>query len=91
MDCCRFLLEHNANVNAQSNSKKTPLHQAVINSNTQVISLLLSHPLTDATLKDSDGLTPFDIAKKSGNSELLDYFQVESRQKLGNMEKISRI
>lgn len=41
---------------------KTPLHIAIENQHHSIISLLLSHPTLNLTLRDKQGLTPFAAA-----------------------------
>lgn len=52
-----YLIEHGADVNAQSKGRFTPLHLAAHQANEQMIRLLLTHGAR-ADLKDSHGRTP---------------------------------
>ncbi|XP_069953382.1 rabankyrin-5, partial [Cherax quadricarinatus] len=63
------LLEHGAKVNAKDAENKTPLHHAIENSHTTIISLLLSHPALDLTLRDKSGITPFAAAMLRKNNK----------------------
>ncbi|GFY63345.1 rabankyrin-5 [Trichonephila inaurata madagascariensis] len=53
------LIEHGADVNLQDSEMKTPLHTAIANQNSVIISLLLSCPALDLSLRDRQGYTPF--------------------------------
>ncbi|KXN90352.1 BTB/POZ domain-containing protein 1 [Leucoagaricus sp. SymC.cos] len=63
LDYVRALLKHPAiNVNLPDlESHWTPLHRALYNANIPVVQLLLQRPDTDATLKDNEGYTAFDV------------------------------
>ncbi|GIY51529.1 rabankyrin-5 [Caerostris extrusa] len=56
------LIEHGADVNLQDSEMKTPLHHAIANQNPVIISLLLSCPALDLSLRDKHGYTPFAAA-----------------------------
>ena len=58
-----LLLRHGARVNARSNIGETPLHAAVRHSSTNVIGVLLAAG-ADTKLKDRDGVTPFEMARR---------------------------
>ncbi|XP_077510441.1 rabankyrin-5 isoform X1 [Amblyomma americanum] len=63
------LIEHNADVNAQDAEGKTPLHIAITNQNSVIISLLLAHPAINLSLRDKQGLTPFAMAMTTRNNK----------------------
>ncbi|XP_025091346.1 rabankyrin-5-like isoform X2 [Pomacea canaliculata] len=63
------LMEHNANVNQQDAEGKTPIHLAIENQHPVIISLLLSHPSLNLTLKDKHGSTPFVAAMMTRNNK----------------------
>lgn len=48
---------------------QTPLHIAITNQHPIIISLLMSHPHVDLTLRDKDGLTPFAVAMTYKNNK----------------------
>ena len=48
---------------------KTPVHIAIENQHTVIISLLLSHPNLDLTMRDKNGLTPFAAAMTTRNNK----------------------
>ncbi|KAJ8913699.1 hypothetical protein NQ315_007416 [Exocentrus adspersus] len=58
----RTLVEHRANVNSRDAENKTPLHVAIENQHHEIISLLLSVPEIDLSLRDKSGLSPFATA-----------------------------
>ncbi len=64
------LLAHRAAVDEPDKNKKTPLHVA---SSKEVVQVLLAHN-AQPLLKDKAGLTPFDVAAKAGNRELVKAF-----------------
>lgn len=63
------LVEHQADINARDNEMQTPLHIAITNQHPIIISLLMSHPHVDLTLRDKDGLTPFAVAMTYKNNK----------------------
>ncbi|EMO65136.1 ankyrin repeat protein [Leptospira borgpetersenii serovar Pomona str. 200901868] len=76
-----LLLEHGAKVNTptvvikqippMSSGGDTPLHYAVLSGKLSTAKILLEHG-ADKTIKDGDGKTPLDIAKKKGDKELIE-------------------
>ena len=75
--CCQWgleqvvqtLIEHGANVNARDAEGKTPVHVAIQNQHSQIISLLLCHPNIDLNKRDKKGLTPFATALTFRNNK----------------------
>ncbi|XP_017884422.1 rabankyrin-5 [Ceratina calcarata] len=75
--CCQWgleqvvqtLIEHGANVNARDFEGKTPIHVAIQNQHSPIISLLLCHPNIDLTKRDKKGLTPFATALTYRNNK----------------------
>ncbi|XP_043244281.1 rabankyrin-5-like [Amphibalanus amphitrite] len=63
------LLEHGANANARDCDQKTPLHHAIENGHTGIITLLLSAPETDLTARDRLGRAPFTLAMTMKNNK----------------------
>ncbi|KFM79602.1 Ankyrin repeat and FYVE domain-containing protein 1, partial [Stegodyphus mimosarum] len=63
------LIEHGADVNLQDAEMKTPLHTAIANQNSVIISLLLSCPAIDLSLRDRKGYTPFAAAMMVKNNK----------------------
>jgi ankyrin repeat protein len=62
------LIALGANINAQLADKKTPLHLAALQSNTELLMLLLSHR-ADVTIRDEEGNTALHAAVSVGFSE----------------------
>ena len=48
---------------------KTPIHIAIENQHSVIISLLMSHPTLDLMLKDKHGTTPFAAAMMTKNNK----------------------
>ena len=48
---------------------RSPLHIAISNQHPTIISLIMSHPLLDLTLRDKSGLTPFATALTVKNNK----------------------
>ena len=76
-ESCRLLLEHGADPNCQTRaSQSTPLHRAVMFDNRDAIRHLLAYK-ADVTLKDIDGQTPLDTAKRA-NPDVVDVLLIRS-------------
>lgn len=75
--CCQWgleqvvqtLIEHGADVNTRDAEGKTPVHVAIQNQHSQIISLLLCHPNIDLNKRDKKGLTPFAAALTVRNNK----------------------
>nr|KAG5692115.1 hypothetical protein BaRGS_014278 [Batillaria attramentaria] len=66
-----LLLTHGADVNRRSGSKiHTPLHVAIETGTQDLVVCLLQHN-ADVTLKDKNGVTPLDLAKLKGLTDIL--------------------
>lgn len=75
--CCQWgldavvqtLVEHGAIVNSRDAEAKTPLHIAIENQHSAIISLLLCVPNIDLSLRDKTGLSPFATALTFRNNK----------------------
>jgi ankyrin repeat protein len=67
-EVCAVLLDAGAPVDAQQTGGYTPLHEAALNGNDELVALLLAHG-ADATVTDDDGRTAADHAERAGHVE----------------------
>ena len=69
----RILLEHGIDVNGYQSPYDTykvyPIMEAIANNNVELVQLLLKYH-ADVDIKDSDGNTPLDLARKTGSKEI---------------------
>jgi ankyrin repeat protein/thymidine kinase len=70
------LLGAKADPNVQDYAGYTPLHKAVINGHENIIRILLNNKNININLKDFDGRTALDIARKKNNSPILNLLLV---------------
>jgi ankyrin repeat protein len=71
MEVIRLLLEYGFDVNdASPINGYTPLHDAVLVNNVDAAKLLLEFG-ADKTIKDTEGFTPLDRARKTGKREMV--------------------
>jgi len=73
MDCLLeyfLLIQRGADINYKNRLGKTALHYTVINGNIQCTRILVER-LADLTVKDSDGLTPYQIADREGFADVM--------------------
>ncbi|KAJ0173068.1 hypothetical protein K1T71_011244 [Dendrolimus kikuchii] len=68
-DVIQTLLEHGANINSKDAEGKTPLHIAIENQHAAIISLLLSQPNIDLSVRDNKGVSPFAAALTARNNK----------------------
>lgn len=66
----QLLITHGSRVNTQAKDGRTALHAACEKQHSQVIELLVSHR-ADMNAVDDSGLTPVELARRSGKPELL--------------------
>jgi ankyrin repeat protein len=67
----RLLLEHGADINAQNQIGRTPLHWASIKGALEVVRLLLEHG-SDVEVEDYDGKTALEFAADGGHGEVVE-------------------
>jgi ankyrin repeat protein len=82
-DAVKLLINYGAKPNNQEkDTLLTPLHRAVLWKNKEIINLLLSHG-ADLTIKNKEGLTPMELARKNGDKEIIEILEnAESNSKL---------
>ena len=71
IDIISLLMKYNADLNALTNSNKSPLHFAVMKEHILVIDLLLKNG-AEIDIIDSEGKTPYDLAVQLRYSEIAD-------------------
>lgn len=65
--CVSLLIDWGADINALTRGGLTPLHLAASNPSAyETLTILLSHPLIDATIVSSNGETALEIAQRCG-------------------------
>ena len=83
IECVKFLLEKNCNVNVQDLSGKTPLHMAIKEDHVNCVPLLIEKG-ADLSLKNYQGLSPLHLAVKLGRIEhikcIVDYINERVRK-----------
>lgn len=75
--------QRRADPNARDKYGQTPLVKASLMGYIEIINVLLDTKGIDPTLADSDGLTPLDVAKENGHTQVADRLQ-EYIDSLGN-------
>jgi ankyrin repeat protein len=68
-EVCAVLLDAGAPVDTRQSGGYTPLHEAALNGNEELVTLLLSHG-ADANATDDDGRTAADHAQRAGHTDL---------------------
>lgn len=72
----KLLLEYNAKVDVVDNEGRTALHHACLESNIDMIYLLLSYQAS-TTIPDLNNITPIDIAIEKNNEQMLKMFDLK--------------
>lgn len=71
----RLLISYGANVNAQDDSKDTPLHHAAKAGSTTMVQLLIDNG-ANLNLRDAAGFTPLGLAQKHGRTAVADLLKM---------------
>lgn len=67
-EICKFLIEHECDVEAKSSMERTPLHLAAINGFSTIVSLCINNG-ADINSQDSDMYTALHHSSEGGNSD----------------------
>ncbi len=76
IEVATFLIEQNADLNAQTHDGRTPLHIAAQHGNVPMIALLLKHGAT-LNAVDANGWTPLDRAVRWAHSDAAAYLRAQ--------------
>lgn len=71
LEIIKALVDAKADLNVWDLNNYTPLMRVVELGNTELVALFIEHG-AKTTMRNSDGLTAMDIAKKSGNQQVID-------------------
>lgn len=71
-DIVKYLIEHNASIDAIDDDKWTPLHFAAFNDHLKTVKYLIEHNAS-INAKDCDKETAYDIAANSNNAQIATY------------------
>ena len=78
-DCVKILIEIcGASINAINNKCQTPLHCAVDKINIEAVQALVSFPHCDIMIRDSDGDTAADVARRRGHQGMMGLIEAKS-------------
>ncbi|NXV82445.1 ANK1 protein, partial [Atlantisia rogersi] len=75
----KFLLQHQADVNAKTKLGYTPLHQAAQQGHTDVVTLLLKHGASPNEIS-TNGTTPLAIARRLGYISVTDVLKIVTEE-----------
>ena len=77
--CARFLLEKcSASINATNQFGHTALHRAAYKGNLEVFKLLREYKKCDVNVKNVNGETAADVAKRKFHANIVDYLKAQS-------------
>ncbi|MGL5955475.1 MAG: ankyrin repeat domain-containing protein [Brevinema sp.] len=84
-DIVRYLLQQGANLHAQEDHGRMPIHKACVNSHLKVVNLLLEHG-ADPKAKDNTNCTPLHMAAKYGRIDIcigkVEIFQKKKKERV---------
>ncbi|KAI9142616.1 ankyrin repeat-containing domain protein [Paraphysoderma sedebokerense] len=87
IDICRFLIEHDADINAQTPElKSTPLHRSITSSHNELAMYLLENKRCDIKLLDADNESILHKAAKTRNFSLLNNIVSGVKRKLNSSD-----
>lgn len=99
LEVVRSLIEAGCNVNACTSDKSTPLHFAAEFNSTDLVDILLQHPLCNPDMLDANDHTPAQVAQAKGYTQLAiklgcggaDADVVDARQRIPSVTVSSNI
>lgn len=80
LDLVRLLLDHGADVNAKEQAHCSALHIAALDGYFGIVQLLLERGAS-VDMRNNRGRTPSDVASRSGEPEIVDYYRGLARIK----------
>lgn len=80
LEIAKYLIEHNASVDAKDNKGRTPLHYAATNGNLEIVKYFITHNAS-VDEKSKNKKTAYDLAVVNNNAQVVNYLKLVSDYK----------